>query len=136
MLVIARFSIIIAGLLLGLSGLFMLVAPALWYATVPGVVMTGLFNWHFVLDIALAYLVSGIGLMIAGTRRNQSLAIQAASWPVAHAGFHLWLWVAHGLPSGAALPTEAVGVLALGLLAGFGSATLPRQLRSTVSSDA
>ena len=116
---------LIAGLALGSSGAFMLVAPAAWYASVPGVPMTGPFNWHFVIDIALAYLISAAGLLIAAVRLNRALAIQAASWPVAHALFHLFLWAHHEVPQGLALPTEAVGVLGLGALAAAGAWLLP-----------
>ena len=122
---LGRILTIIAVLALGSSGAFMLISPDGWYASVPGVPMTGPFNWHFVIDIGLAYLISAAGLLIAALRLNRALAVQAASWPVAHALFHLFLWAHHGVPQGLALPTEAVGVLGLGALAALGAWLLP-----------
>ena len=122
---LARTATIGAGVLLGSSGAFMLFAPGLWYATVPGVPATGPFNGHFVIDVALAYLASAIGLVVAGVRTDRLLAGQAAAWPVAHAAFHLVLWMRHGLPAGPALPTEAVAVVGLSALAAVGVWMLP-----------
>ena len=87
---LGRILALIAGVTAGSSGAFMLVSPAGWYASIPGVPMTGPFNWHFVIDIALAYLISATGLLIAAWRLNRTLAVQAASWPVAHALLHLF----------------------------------------------
>jgi hypothetical protein len=124
-IVLARTCAITGSVLLGASAGYMLVSPAGWYANVPGVPLTGPFNWHFVIDIALAYLVSAVGLAVAGARANRALAIQAGSWPVLHAAFHVWLWLIHGLPQGLALPTEAVGVVGLGGLAGVAAWAMP-----------
>ena len=43
------------GLLLSVNGLFMLIAPQVWYEFVPGVTDTGFFNQHFVRDIGAGY---------------------------------------------------------------------------------
>lgn len=51
------------GLLLGANALWMLVAPASWYAGVPGVAETGPANLHFIRDISCAYLVAAIALL-------------------------------------------------------------------------
>lgn len=120
-----RACLISAGLLLGLSGAYMLAAPESWYSSVPGVHLTGPFNRHFVTDIALAYVVSAAGLFVAGVRASRTIAAQSASWPVAHAAYHLLLWFHHGLPEGLALPTEAVAVLGFAGLAAAGAWTLP-----------
>jgi hypothetical protein len=44
------------GIFLAANGLFMLVAPAVWYEFVPGVTDTGFFNQHFVRDIGIVSL--------------------------------------------------------------------------------
>jgi hypothetical protein len=41
------------GIFLSVNGLFMLVAPLVWYEFIPGVTDTGLFNQHFIRDIGL-----------------------------------------------------------------------------------
>ncbi|WP_428679470.1 hypothetical protein [Sphingopyxis sp.] len=47
------------------NGLFMLVKPLDWYVFVPTVVTTGPPNAHFIRDIGLAYLGSGLILLYA-----------------------------------------------------------------------
>lgn len=47
---------------LGANALAMLLAGSWWYAAVPGVVATGPYNAHFVMDIGAAYLVCAAGL--------------------------------------------------------------------------
>jgi uncharacterized protein YjeT (DUF2065 family) len=77
------------GLALAANGTWMLVAPAVWYVRVPGVVETGPANLHFIRDIGCAYLVAGISviwLALAPVR----------AWPAALAGgtflgLHAWV---------------------------------------------
>jgi hypothetical protein len=47
------------GLLAAANGVFMLAAPAAWYAMAPGVPNTGSLNAHFIRDIGAAFLVAG-----------------------------------------------------------------------------
>ena len=105
-----RSLLVILGAAAALNGAIMLVGPGYWYATVPGVTHTGLFNSHFVLDIGIAFLVAGAGLL-AG-------AWQARFWPAAltgaaFLGVHGLLHVA-GLVSGQAhsmVPFELAAVV-------------------------
>ncbi|MDB5412958.1 MAG: hypothetical protein JWR10_1293 [Rubritepida sp.] len=108
----------------------MILAPATWYATVPGVTLTGPYNHHFIVDVGLAYLVSGLGLMAAVRLGDRRLAWLASAWPLSHASFHILLWLTHGLPHGAALSAELIGVLGTALLAVFGAGGLPGQTRA------
>src|SRR5580698_8923322 len=55
-----RLVAFILALAMGGNGLAMLVCGPWWYGAVPGVVMTGPFNPHFVKDIGAAYLVVGL----------------------------------------------------------------------------
>ena len=111
--------------ILGLShianGMFMLIAPAEWYATVPGVTLTGPFNAHFILDIGMAFIASGAGLAY-GARTGRSAALIAcagATWPVLHALIHVEGWLMHGLPSDPTIAaSEAIGV---GVLSALGA---------------
>jgi hypothetical protein len=64
---------------LGANGLFMLAAPAAWFAALPGVDVTGPFNPHFVRDVGAAYLVAALGLAWLARDRERA-------WPAALAG--------------------------------------------------
>lgn len=111
------------------NAIWMLVAPASWYA-LPIVSGTGPMNPHFVTDIGLAYLASGIGMLL-GTRRGgqaATLAFAGSVWPALHALFHLSHWLMHGPPASTALRVaELLAVLLPGLL---GAALAWRLMRS------
>lgn len=111
----------LAGLLAvanGLNAVHMLVEPAAWYESVPGVSAAGPYNAHFIADIGFAYLVSAAGFALAvwpGPWRA-AFAMMAAAWPTLHALFHAKEWLGHGIPAGAALVTEIIGVFLLSAL--------------------
>lgn len=112
-----RILLLILGLFHIANGLTMLAAPAEWYASVPGVTLTGPFNQHFILDIGMAFLASGFGLAW-GMRAGRSAAIvvcAGAVWPALHALIHVQGWLMHGIAPGTAV-SELVGVGALALL--------------------
>lgn len=112
--------------ILGLLGLFhlvngltMILAPDTWFATVPGVALTGPMNHHFIVDIGLAFLASGAGMMAAMRpgRTAITLALAGAVWPALHALFHIFNWITMGFPrDGQIIFSEVVGVAAIGLL--------------------
>ena len=79
-------------LFLSANGLFMLVAPQVWYEFVPGVTDTGFFNQHFIRDIGIIQLFLGVafGVGIARPERRIGLWLVATLWLAAHAVFHLW----------------------------------------------
>lgn len=108
---------LIALLYLG-NGAVMLWDPFRWYAATPGVMETGSFNYHFVVDIGLIYAASaaGFGAWAAWPRLGAGVLALAALWPALHAGFHIWLMATHHMPHGLTLMTEIVGVCAPGLL--------------------
>lgn len=113
------------GLAIGLTVLFvgngavMLAAPHPWYLTVPGVVLTGPFNDHFVRDIGAAYLACGVATALGAwdLRRHAGAIIVAATFQGLHATIHLvtpfcgagapWPLLARDFP-GVFLPTIAV----------------------------
>jgi|ASRR01.1.fsa_nt_gi hypothetical protein len=86
----------VIGTIYVLNALVMWFMPVWWYETVPGITMMGPFNLHFVRDIGLVYLVSGLGLLCA--RKMPQVALFACSWPFLHALFHAWIFVARGMP--------------------------------------
>ncbi len=80
------------GLFLSANGLFMLVAPVVWYELVPGVTDTGFFNQHFIRDIGIIQLFLGVAFGIGMIRPEHRIGLWAAAtlWLIAHAVFHLW----------------------------------------------
>jgi hypothetical protein len=80
------------GIFLSVNGVFMLVAPELWYYAVPGVTDTGFFNQHFIRDIGIIQLFLGIAFGIGMIRPERRIGLWAAAtlWLAAHAVFHLW----------------------------------------------
>jgi len=101
------------------NGLFMVGDPHGWYWATPGVSRTGPVNHHFLVDIGLAFVVSGFGMLI-GLRPGRvaaTFALAGATWPALHAFFHVWEWFADGAPRDPrAAAAEAVGVVLVGLL--------------------
>lgn len=116
-----RAILLILGLFHAVNGVYMLVAPQAWFKAVPGVSGTGPMNHHFVADIGLAFLASGVGLALGALRRPWAppLAAAGATWPALHALLHIAGWIAHGLPATAAiLVSEGLGVVGVGALGG------------------
>ena len=80
----------VLGLLAAASGVFMLAAPAAWYAMVPGVPDTGPFNAHFIRDIGAALLVAGGSLVwFAHDARARPAALACAAFFMLRALVHL-----------------------------------------------
>jgi hypothetical protein len=80
------------GIFLSANGLFMLVAPQVWYDFVPGVTDTGFYNQHFIRDIGLIQLFLGIAFGVGMFRLERRIGLWAAAtlWLCAHVVFHLW----------------------------------------------
>lgn len=114
-----RLGLLLLGLVHAANGLFMLADPRGWYAAVPGVTQTGPINIHFIDDVGLAFLVSGIAMALGALRgaRTVGLALAGAVFPLAHAALHVVDWITDGVPRDpAAALTEAIGVIAIGIL--------------------
>jgi hypothetical protein len=82
---------VLLGLLALANGTFMLVAPADWYVTIPGVTTTGPFNQHFLRDIGLIFLLVGIAFLTGAARPHyRTIAWGGATlWLCGHALFHV-----------------------------------------------
>ncbi len=78
-------------------GLYMLIVPRSWYDGTPGVTATGQFNSHFVRDIALAFMVSAAAIAWGARNNVRSTAMAGTAWLIAHALFHLQVWLVRGL---------------------------------------
>ena len=99
------------------NGAWMFVAPSSWYATIPGVALSGPLNYHFVADIGLAFLASGIGLVLGARKGFASFAVAGATWPALHALLHIRGWIEHGFPRATDIAvSEGVGVVLAGAL--------------------
>jgi hypothetical protein len=74
------------------NGMFMLVAPKVWYDVIPGVIDTGFFNQHFVRDIGMIQFFLGAGFALGMLRPAIRVELWAAAtlWLLAHAAFHVW----------------------------------------------
>lgn len=114
-----RIGLILLGIFHAANGVFMLFAPDQWYYTVPGVPHTGPINHHFIEDIGLAFLASGVGLVL-GARAGvaaAAFALAGATFPTLHAVMHVLMWFSHGFPQGAQLmASEYIGVGGLSFL--------------------
>jgi len=112
---IVRVALALIGIFNCANGIYMVVAPDVWYAAVPGVTASGPPNQHFIIDIGLIFLASGVG-QLTGARSGSwagPLAVAGSLWPALHALFHAWGWIAHGLPTQSAVMTaELLGVAA------------------------
>lgn len=95
------------GIFLSANGLFMLVAPAVWYELVPAVTDTGFFNQHFIRDIGIIQLFIGVAFGIGMIRPERRIGLWAAAtlWLCAHALFHFWE-VAVGICSPSVIPRD------------------------------
>lgn len=95
------------GIFLSVNGIFMLVAPLVWYDFVPGVTDTGSFNQHFIRDIGIIQLFLGAAFGVGMFRPGRRIELWAAAtlWLMAHAVFHLWE-VAVGLCSPSVIPRD------------------------------
>jgi hypothetical protein len=92
MLIAVFIMVAFNSLFLSLNGLFMLVAPQVWYDFVPGVTDTGFYNQHFIRDIGIIQLFLGLAFGIGMFRPERRIGLWAAAtlWLIAHAVFHLW----------------------------------------------
>ncbi len=109
---LVQILILIAALVALANGMFMLVRPLDWYVFIPGVITTGPPNQHFIRDIALAYLGSGLILLYATI--NPPLRWMAAMvgglWLSFHGALHIYE-VAAGICGPAVFWADSPGVL-------------------------
>jgi len=91
-------------------GVLMWLTPLLWYELTPGVAMMGPYNLHFVRDIALIFLLSGVGLAWGALQRDRTACVMGAAWPALHALFHLWIWGARGAPVDLVAVSNLLGI--------------------------
>ena len=115
--------VILSGLYL-LTAVYMFVAPQAFYDSTPGVAMMGPFNTHFIRDAGLAFLTSGGALLWGTLNQNRAVAVFGAVWPCLHAVFHVWVWIARGLPFDFIALVNLVGIQLPAWLALFAATKL------------
>ena len=83
---------ILLGIALFVNGLLMLRDPLWWYGAVPTVPTTGPFNQHFVRDIGLMYVLTGVGFVVGALRPALQLPLwgAATAFHAMHGGLHVW----------------------------------------------
>jgi hypothetical protein len=114
---LAQLPLLGAGIAAAANGAFMLAQPLQWYVSIPTVITTGPPNVHFIRDIGLAYL--GSGLLLFHAARHPILRWRAALvgglWLMAHGIFHVYEVVA-GICGPATFWAAAPGVIGHPLL--------------------
>lgn len=109
---IVQILLVIAAITAAANGAIMLARPLDWYVFVPTVVTTGPPNAHFIRDIGLAYLGSGLILLYAAANpvRHWRAAIVGGLWLTLHGLLHIYE-VAAGICGPATFRADAPAVL-------------------------
>src|SRR5260370_24749836 len=83
------------------NGLAMLAQPSAWAAAVVHDPSPSHLEFHFIADIGMAFLATGVAL-VWSARRGASFApwaIAGATWPALHAVIHMREWAVMVLPA-------------------------------------
>jgi hypothetical protein len=109
---LVQILLLIAAITTIANGAFMLVKPLDWYVFVPTVVTTGPPNAHFIRDIGLAYLGSGLILLYAAANpiRQWRAAVVGGLWLTFHGLLHIYE-VAAGICGPATFWADAPAVI-------------------------
>jgi hypothetical protein len=116
---VVRISLALLGLFHLANGLTTLAFPAAWALAVVHLVVPDHLHFHFIADIGMAFLASGVGLLLSARKgaAQAAWAAAGAAWPALHALLHLKEWVLNGMPATAAdRVSEGVGVVLVGML--------------------
>ncbi|WP_257544334.1 hypothetical protein [Sphingopyxis sp. DBS4] len=109
---LVQFLLLVAAITTIANGAFMLVRPLDWYVFIPTVVTTGPPNAHFIRDIGLAYLGSGLILLYATANPvvRWRAAVVGGLWLALHGALHIYE-VAAGICGPATFWADAPGVI-------------------------
>lgn len=112
---IVRTGLALLGLYNLANGLAMLLWPTAWAAAAVHLARPDHLHRHFIADIAMAYLLSGAGLLMGSRRGGRSWAIAGAAWPALHGLLHVREWIFDGPPAATGdLVKEGLGVILVG----------------------
>jgi hypothetical protein len=81
-----------------LAGTAIFSAAGHFHAHTQGVALLGPFNAHFIRDVGLMYIASGLVGLYGVRSGSMPLCVAAALWSCLHALFHLHVWIDRGLP--------------------------------------
>ena len=109
---LAQLLLLVAAVTTIANGVFMLIRPLDWYVFIPTVVTTGPPNAHFIRDIGLAYLGSGLILLYATANPvvRWRAAVVGGLWLALHGALHIYE-VAAGICGPATFWADAPGVI-------------------------
>ena len=109
---LAQLRLLVAAITCISNGAFLLAKPLDWYVFVPTVVTTGPPNAHFIRDIGLAYLGSGLILLYAAANpiRHWRAAVVGGLWLTLHGLLHIYE-VAAGICGPATFRADAPAVI-------------------------
>src|SRR5579864_1822071 len=113
-----RALLLVLGLLHVLNGLAMLALPRQWATMVVHDPSPTRLEFHFIADIGMAFLASGVALTWSARRGRAfaAWAIAGAAWPALHALIHVREWAMMGLPATSAdIVSEGIGVILVGV---------------------
>lgn len=79
-----------------LAGAAIFIAPGHFHELTPGVASFGPFNAHFIRDVGLVYVASGLVGLYGVRSGSLALCVAAALWSCLHAVFHLHVWAVRG----------------------------------------
>lgn len=114
---IVKLLLMIFAAYFGLTGLYIFLAPETFYQLTPGLADMGPYNFHFIRDVSLTFLVCGLALAYGAWKQLKPVLIFGAAWPFLHALFHLQIWGHRGFPVDHIFVVDAFGVILPGFLA-------------------
>lgn len=112
-----RGLLMIVGLLWLATGIWIFADPQGFFERTPGLAMMGPYSVHFIRDVGLAFVASGVAATFGARRRDRSLAFAGAGWPFLHALFHIQIWSHRGFPLDTIAAFDFIAVIAPAFLA-------------------
>ena len=94
----SRGLLLVLGVLWATTGVVIFADPQGFYDRTPGLALMGPFSVHFIRDVGLAFLASGVVACVGAWTRNRRLALAGVAWPGLHALFHIQIWHHRGFP--------------------------------------
>jgi len=120
----ARVVLFIIAVVYAITAIWMAANPAQFYASIPSVQITGPYNMHFIIDVAIVYGVSAVLLALGAHRRRPGFARAGAAWPAAHGVFHIIMIFVMPITDPTLLAWEFGGVIGPAALAAWAAMAL------------